>query len=71
MPSRMDMEAATPTCPRIRVKRAGLTVVPGERCAMPMRYVDARGNVWACPRCLQRVKGLLIVEQQSELPAAA
>lgn len=70
MPALADMQAAVPKCPRMKMKRQGLGMVNDVLCGVPMRYV-AVGNVWACPRCLHKVKGLLLAEAHEQLSAAA
>ncbi len=49
MPSRADMEAATPKCPRVgRSVLATDGLAAGERCAQPCKWAAARQR-WCCP----------------------
>lgn len=48
MPTRADIEAATPKCPRVVVGRRGIRVRLGERCALTLTPLG-RSGAWSCP----------------------
>lgn len=70
MPTRADLSAAVPKCPRI-IRRTGLGVVKEWRCGKPMRYMAGDGNTWRCPTCMQTTKGLLMAQWSAEQREAA
>lgn len=58
MPTRADIEVATPKCPRTRLDPAG--GLGRVRCDGPLHYKPGP-NLWYCERCTGQTSGAEIV----------
>lgn len=58
MPSRADIEAATPKCPRLIGPGTHSAGEPTTRCCAELRQFNAG---WFCPRCVKRVSYVAVV----------
>ena len=62
MPTRADIQAATPKCPKqLWHKLADNKTTPGP-CLTPLRYV-AKSNRWDCPSCRGFTPGEVIADR--------